>query len=184
MTRNPQSLLLVDDDMTFCSVLQESLAPHYQHIACAYDAAAALDSARITPFDNALIDLKMPKQSGLSLIEPLLALQPALRIVVLTGYASIPTAVEAIKLGAVHYLSKPVTVADIMQAFERSTGDPSIPVADTPTLEDAEWAHILTTLERNHHNISATARELGMHLRTLQRKLQKIPRRFRVDQSD
>ena len=181
MTIKSKSLLLVDDDATFCSVLQESLSPYYQRISCANEAKAALDITRVTPFDNALIDLKMPGQSGLSLIEPLLSLQPSLRIVVLTGYASIPTAVEAIKLGAVHYLSKPVTVTDIMQAFERSEGDPLTPVADTPTLEDAEWAHILATLERNHNNISATARELGMHLRTLQRKLQKIPRRFRVE---
>ena len=179
-----KSLLIVDDDITFCTIVAESMVSHTDKLYTAHSVADALEIARTTPLDAALIDLKMPQQSGLSLISPLLAMQPALRIVVLTGYASIETAIEAIKLGAVHYLNKPVTIADIIQAFDRNSGDASVPVADTPTLEAAEWTHILQTLHRNHNNVSATARDLGMHLRTLQRKLHKIPNRFRQELHD
>jgi two-component system response regulator RegA len=117
----------------------------------------------------------MPGASGLELIPKLLEIDPATRIVVLTGYANITTAVEAIKLGAVHYLSKPVSPDDIITAFHKKDGDPKTPVdAESVTLDAAERDIILSAFERNRKNISATARELGMHRRTLQRKLEKI----------
>ncbi len=131
--------------------------------------AAAFNSEAV------VVDLKMPGASGLELIPQLLETDPGTRIVVLTGYANIPTAIEAIKLGAVHYLSKPVSTDDIIAAFAKQEGNPKIPVeSEMLKLDAAEREHILTAFERNGRNISATARELGMHRRTLQRKLDKL----------
>jgi two-component system response regulator RegA len=105
----------------------------------------------------------------------LLGVDAQTRIVVLTGYANIVTAVEAIKLGAVHYLAKPVSTEEIIAAFHKADGDPKTPVvAETLKLDEAEREHIVTVFERNKRNISATARELGLHRRTLQRKIDKL----------
>lgn len=170
-----KSLLIVDDDKTFCTVLSEHLGRQGYEIRLAHDVAQAVDiSGEFAP-EWVLADLKMPGASGLELIPELLKIDPATRIVVLTGYASIATAVEAIKLGAVHYLSKPVSTEDIISAFHKQDGNPKTPVeTEHLTLSAAERDHILSTLERHRQNISATARELGMHRRTLQRKLEKI----------
>jgi two-component system response regulator RegA len=169
------SLLIVDDDKTFCSVLEASMTRRGHDTRLAHDAAQALTVAQAFMPEWVLVDLKMPGASGLSLIPLLLDIDPATRIVVLTGYAGFTTAVEAIKLGAVHYLAKPVSTDDIITAFARQEGDAHIPVeAETLPLNVAERDHILGAFERNHRNISATARELGMHRRTLQRKLDKM----------
>ena len=104
----------------------------------------------------------------------LLALAPDCRVVVLTGYSSIATAVEAIKLGAVNYLCKPADADEILASLERDTGDPDIDIADSPpSINRVTWEHIQKVLQEHDGNISATARALGMHRRTLQRKLQK-----------
>jgi two-component system response regulator RegA len=124
-----------------------------------------------------VIDLKMPGDSGLTLIPRLRALSQSMRIVVLTGYASVATAVEAIKLGATHYLAKPVDADQVVAAFARQTGDPRQPISGQPlSVERLEWEHIQRVLTENGGNISATARRLNMHRRTLQRKLSKRPR--------
>ncbi len=106
----------------------------------------------------------------------LLAIVPDCRVVVLTGYSSIATAVEAIKLGAVNYPCKPVDADEILTAFGREGGDPDIDIADNPpSINRVTWEHIQKVLQEHDGNISATARALGMHRRTLQRKLQKRP---------
>lgn len=169
------SLLLVDDDTTLCAVLAESFAKRGYEVRTAHDVPHAAQTATDFEPEWVLVDLKMPGPSGLELIPKLLAIDPETRVVVLTGYAAIHTAVEAIKLGAIHYLSKPVTTDEIITAFQRREGDPTTPVEpETMTLGTAEREHILATLKRNQKNISATARELGLHRRTLQRKLDKM----------
>ena len=170
------SLLLVDDDVTFCSVLSKALEKRGFRVRLAHSVAAALDDIQSGPPEYAVIDLKMPDESGLVLVSKLKALDEQTKIVVLTGYASVATAVEAIKLGAEYYLSKPADADDIVAAFHRESGDHSAPVSEKPpSVNRVEWEHINRVLMENKGNISATARALGMHRRTLQRKLNKHP---------
>lgn len=171
-----RTLLLVDDDPTFRQVLARSLARRGFSVSQAESVVAALDLARPDPPAHAVIDLNMPEESGLRLIMPLLGLNPQMRIVVLTGYASIATAVEAIKLGAMHYLTKPADADEILAAFQRDSGNETVAVTEQPIpLNRVEWEHIQRVLQECDGNISETARRLGMHRRTLQRKLQKRP---------
>ncbi|MDO9190947.1 MAG: response regulator, partial [Sulfurimicrobium sp.] len=126
----------------------------------------------------AVVDLKMPGPSGLVLVKRLKELDEETRIVMLTGFASIATAVEAIKLGATHYLAKPADADQIIAAFEREGGDDEVPVTQQPlSVDRLEWEHIQRVLAEHQGNISATARALKMHRRTLQRKLGKHPAR-------
>ncbi|HEX8962701.1 MAG TPA: response regulator, partial [Rhodocyclaceae bacterium] len=140
-------------------------------------AQEALEAARSDPPAQVVLDLNLGGSSGLALIEPLLAANPACRIVVLTGYASITTAVDAIKLGAIQYLAKPVEVAAVLAAFGDARPNPAEAVVDaTPlSVDRLEWEHIQRVLRDHDNNISATARALNMHRRTLQRKLMKRP---------
>jgi two-component system response regulator RegA len=170
------TLLLVDDDSTFCDVMGRALVRRGFKVALAHDVDGALAHARAEPPDYAVIDLKMSGNSGLTLIPPLKALSDRVRIVVLTGYASVATAVEAIKLGATHYLAKPVNADEVVAALGRDSGDPHAAVASRPlSVERLEWEHIQRVLAENAGSVSATARSLGMHRRTLQRKLSKRP---------
>jgi two-component system response regulator RegA len=121
------SLLLVDDDATFCRVLGLALSRRGFAVATAHGNAAALQLAQADPPEYAIVDLNLAGDSGLSLIPELLALDPITRIVVLTGYASIATAVEAIKLGAVNYLAKPADADQVLAALAATTGDPTAP---------------------------------------------------------
>ena len=141
------------------------------------DPAAALALAREIVPSRVVLDLNLNGSSGLALIPELLAINAACRIVVLTGYASIATAVDAIKLGAVQYLAKPVEIEAILAAFEDDEGpDFDLPASDEPlSVDRLEWEHIQRVLNENDGNISATARALKMHRRTLQRKLSKRP---------
>lgn len=135
-----------------------------------------MQQARVAPPEYAVVDLNLAGDSGLGLIPDLLALDPGVRIVVLTGYASLATAVEAIKLGAVNYLAKPADADQVLAAFAATGGDPAVPVNARPlSVSRLEWEHIQRVLRDNDGNISATARQLGMHRRTLQRKLTKRP---------
>lgn len=172
------SLLLADDDATFCEVMARALARRGYAVSVAHDVAAALALAQQETPEYALIDLKMPGDSGLVLVRQLHALDPATRIVVLTGYASISTAVEAIKLGATHYLAKPVDAEEVVAAFDRAEGDAETAVAANPlSVDRLEWEHIQRVFTEHDGNVSATARALNMHRRTLQRKLAKRPPR-------
>lgn len=173
------SLLLVDDDQTFCRVMGLALSRRGFAVAAAYDSAMAVRLIAPDPPEYVVVDLNLAGDSGLLLIPELLALEPATRIVVLTGYASIATAVEAIKLGAVNYLPKPADADQVVAAFTVSNGQAFAPVNTRPlSVNRLEWEHIQRVLHDNSGNISATARLLGMHRRTLQRKLAKRPVKF------
>ncbi|MGQ0658908.1 MAG: response regulator transcription factor [Chromatiales bacterium] len=171
-------LLLVDDDETFRTVLAAALRKRGYAVHAAADGNSALALARAHACDYAVVDLRMPGPSGLTVVEALAQLHRGIRIVVLTGYASIATAVEAIKLGATHYLIKPADADEIVAAFARDGGDSSTPVAQhPPSVERIEWEHIQKVLGDCDGNVSRAARQLGMHRRTLQRKLAKRPAR-------
>lgn len=171
-------LLLVDDDAVFVEILARAMARRgfVVETACEFRQAQAIIEDR--RHDFAVVDLKMPGGSGLALLELLKRRNPAVRIVVLTGFASVATAVEAIKLGATHYLPKPADADEIVAALGRNRGDSGAPVSAQPlSVERLEWEHIQKILSENGGNVSATARALNMHRRTLQRKLGKRPSR-------
>lgn len=173
------TVLVIDDDPVFNGVLVRALARRGYAASGVTAAEAALAAARQAPPDAVVLDLNLGSSSGLGLIGPLLALASRCRIVVLTGYASIATAVEAIKLGATQYFAKPVEVEAILAAFGQAPGAPaameSAPPADPLSVGRVEWEHIQRVLHDHAGNISATARALKMHRRTLQRKLAKRP---------
>ena len=176
---NP-TILLVDDDDIFRDRVARAMRDRgfEARTAASYDQAMA--SARADSPELAVVDLKMPGKSGLELVRDLAQLDPATKIVVLTGYGSIATALDAVRLGAVHYLAKPADVDDILMAFERGQRPPlEPPPADfqAPSLARAEWEHINRVLSDTGGNISEAARRLGIHRRSLQRKLQKYPPR-------
>jgi two-component system response regulator RegA len=170
-------ILVIDDDETFNAVLVNALRRRGLEAEGCTDPAMAVASARRLRPARIVLDLNLNGTSGLSLVQPLLDVLPDVRIVVLTGYASIATAVDAIKLGACQYLAKPVEMDAILMAFDSVAGaSPDQPI-DTETLSVGrlEWEHIQRVLREYDGNISATARALKMHRRTLQRKLMKRP---------
>jgi len=172
------SLLLVDDDLTFCDVMAHALSRRGFRVTLAHTVDEALEHARSELPAYAVIDLKMPGESGLRLTHEPRSLSRSLGIVVLPGYASVATAVEAIKLGATHYLAKPTDADEVVAAFGRAAGDAATMVSSRPlSVERLEYEHIQRVLAENGGSISATARSLGMHRRTLQRKLSKRPAR-------
>ena len=168
-------LLLADDDVIFCQVLSRALEKRGYQVTIAHSVEAALPLARATPPDYAVVDLKMDGASGLTLVQSLHQINPAARIVVLTGYASIATAVEAIKLGATQYLPKPANADEVVAAFYHHARIDNLNSFQPSSIEQMEWEHIQRVLHENQGNISATARALTMHRRTLQRKLAKRP---------
>lgn len=168
-----ESLLIIDDDEHFSRVLQRSLEKQGITCYCANTTESALESAKTFVPNAIVLDLRLENQSGLSLIQPLLAVCPNARIVMLTGYASIPTAVDAIKQGAHNYLHKPATLSELFSAFEDQNDFESTEHDQVMSVDQMEWAHIQRVLNEHEGNISATARALNMHRRTLQRKLQK-----------
>jgi two-component system response regulator RegA len=172
------AILLVDDDEVFRERLARALRARGYEVATAAGHDEALSAAEARPPEFAVVDLRMPGLSGLSLIGPLHARAPAARIVVLTGYGSITSAVEALRAGAHDYLSKPVDADQILAAL---TGEPARPAEattpPTPTLARAEWEHIQRILADCQQNISEAARRLGITRRTLQLKLKKYPPR-------
>jgi two-component system response regulator RegA len=175
----PRSVLVVDDDERFAATLAQALARRGFATSVAHDADGALHAARAAEPTAAVVDLKLGADDGLRLIEPLRRAHPRMRIVVLTGYASIATAVKAIKLGADDYLAKPVTASAVAAVLERGAQAPAGAPAKAPpepmSPRRLEWEHIQRVLAEHEGNISATARTLRMHRRTLQRKLSKRP---------
>jgi two-component system response regulator RegA len=171
------TLLLVDDDVTFCKVLKRALEKRGFSVTAANSVEQAIPMAEANPPEFAIVDLKMSGAPGLSLVKVLHQLDPNTRIVVLTGFASIATAVEAIKLGAAQYLAKPANADEIVAAFGHAA-DVNVPIRTQPAqIENLEWEHIQRVLHEHNDNVSATARALNMHRRTLQRKLAKPPSR-------
>jgi two-component system, response regulator RegA len=169
-----RSLLIVDDDASFSKALRRSFErrDYRVHWCEGIDGIAPVLAA--SAIDYAVVDLKLIGGSGLECVKALHEHDPDMRIVVLTGFASIATAVEAIKLGACHYLAKPSNTDDIEAAFDKADGDSSVTVDGRPTsLKNLEWERIHETLVETEFNISEAARRLGMHRRTLARKLAK-----------
>ena len=171
------TLLIVDDDRAF----REALAAAFERRGYDVRTAGSCEEARLVCAtfvpERVTLDLRMPGASGLELIAELKKLDPATSVVVLTGYGSIPTAIEAVKRGATHYLTKPVEPAEIEAAFEGRSGLTDEVSVTAPSLDRVGWEHIQRVLTDCGGNISEAARRLGMHRRTLQRKLQKFPSR-------
>jgi two-component system response regulator RegA len=175
---SPRTILVVDDDTVFRARLTKALESRGFDVRGAGAVEAALALAREDSPELALVDLKMPGGSGLDVVRGLKAIDGTTNVVVLTGYGSIATALEAVRLGATHYLTKPADVDEILAAFERaskaSSGDVEIE-HEVASLARAEWEHIHRVLTDCNGNISQAARLLGLHRRSLQRKLSKYP---------
>ena len=170
------NLLLVDDDETFCSVLKPALEKRKFCVSVATDVKQGIVLAEQSEPEYAVIDLRIGYDSGLEMVKKLISLDGNTQIVMLTGFASIATAVEAIKLGAIHYLTKPANADEIVNALHKNKGDSSIEINHNPlSVKRLEWEHLQTVLMQHDGNISAAARALHMHRRTLQRKLDKRP---------
>ena len=171
---NAKLLLIVEDDAAFARVLKRSFERRDYRVLVAASLEEAQELLGTERPGRAVVDLKLGTASGLAVVQMLHQHDAEMLIVVLTGYASIATAVEAIKLGACHYLAKPSNTDDIEDAFTRSAGDAEVPLTERPTsIKTLEWEHIHQTLLETDFNISETARRLGMRRRTLARKLEK-----------
>ncbi len=169
------SILLVDDDVTLRERLARALRERGFDVRTAGSADEAMEQVRADSPEMAVIDLRMPGRSGLELLREMREHDPATRVLVLTGYGSIATAVEATKLGAEGYLPKPVDADELLAAFAKNAAQPTPDHFATPSLARAEWEHIQRVLVDCGGNISEAARRLGIHRRSLQRKLQKYP---------
>jgi two-component system, response regulator RegA len=172
------SILVVDDDDVFRERLARAFEDRGFDVRSADGYGAAVAAAEEESPEQAVVDLRMPGRSGLELVQALRRIDPATRIVVLTGYGSIATALEAVRLGATHYLTKPADVDAILDGFRRADLGPDAPPAamtEVPSLARVEWEHIHRILADCDGNISEAARKLGIHRRSLQRKLSKYP---------
>jgi two-component system response regulator RegA len=177
-TTERPSILIVDDDEPFRRRLARAFVDRSWDVSQADCHAAALTAARVDSPEHAVLDLKMPGPSGLELARDLLAIDPTTRVVILTGYGSVATAVEAMHAGVLWYLAKPADADDILNAFARAAGQ-SVAAApaelEAPSLERAKWEHLQRVLSDCAGNVSETARRLGLHRRSLQRMLNKNP---------
>jgi two-component system, response regulator RegA len=171
-----QSILIVDDDDVFRERLARALSNRGYDVRSAASATEATTAARKDSPELAVVDLRIADESGLALVRDLLAIDPQTKVIVLTGYGSIATALEAVRMGAVHYLQKPADADEVLAAFKREAGaGASLPPVEVPSLARAEWEHIQRVLSDCGGNISQAARLLGLHRRSLQRKLGKFP---------
>ena len=171
-----KSLVIVEDDPAFSRTLARSFERRGYTVKVAESPEELETLLQSEHPCYAVVDLKLGTSSGLNCVRTLHAFDPAMKIVVMTGYASIATAVEAIKLGASHYLPKPSNTDEIEAAFNRDGGDTGVPIiAQHTSIKTHEWELINETLAETGFNISETARRLGMHRRTLARKLEKRP---------
>jgi two-component system, response regulator RegA len=172
------SLLLVEDDLVFCNALARSLEARGYSVQKAYTGAAAIDAVEANAPEFAVVDLRLPDMSGLKVVQRLAQADEHTRVVVLTGYGSIATAIDAVKQGAVYYLTKPVNADQVIAAFDKRDGNVDVPPAGRPlSVDRMEWEHIQRVLTSVDGNVSAAARLLHMHRRSLQRKLNKFPPR-------
>lgn len=173
---NNQRILIVDDDTTFSAVLARALRQRGFTVDTVSRAESALQQASNHPYDSVLLDLMLDEKSSLKQLPALREALPDARLIVVTGYASIPTTVQAIKLGADDYLAKPIGVAEVIGALglmpASASGDSIKPLP----LRRLEWEHLQRVLADHNGNVSAAAEALGLHRRTLQRKLAKRPR--------
>jgi two-component system, response regulator RegA len=168
------TVLIVDDDERFRARLSRAFEVRGWEVRGAADAAEAVALAERESPEHALVDLRMPGEDGLSLLQRLLAIDPATRVLVLTGYGSIATAVRAMRLGASDYLTKPAEIDEILRALRGGDAGDEVPLS-VPSLARTEWEHIQRVLTQCDGNVSQAARLLGIHRRSLQRKLAKFP---------
>ncbi|THF60865.1 response regulator transcription factor [Pseudothauera rhizosphaerae] len=176
MNETRPHLLVIDDDAVFNRVLSRALTQRGFAVFSAHSQAEALQLADAHEPEFVVLDLNLDGESGLKLIAPLLGINPHARILVLTGYASIATAVNAVKLGAVQYLAKPAEVEAIVKALQAAELVVEDEIDTRPlSVDRLEWEHIQRVLTEHGGNVSATARALDMHRRTLQRKLARPP---------
>ncbi len=174
MPKSNSSVLLVDDESFFRERLVKAFDKRCFSVSQASNYDEAILMIEQHRPDMAVVDLKMPGKSGLEVVRDGLAIHPEMKIVVLTGYGSIATAIEAIRLGAHGYLSKPVDVGAILRAFAQDV-QAEVENITPPSLARTEWEHINRVLSDCDGNVSETAKRLGIHRRTLQRKLYKNP---------
>ena len=175
---DPIKVLIIDDDKVFCQLLEKGLGRLGYQAESAHNQEQALQPDRA---DVVLLDMRLGEESGLGLVTPLLKKHPGTKIIIVTGYASLATAVTAVKKGAHNYIAKPVDVKSVHRIIQESLGEAESDPLDAiemlpeqaPPLKSLEWEHINRILEDNDGNISRTAVQLGMHRRTLQRKLKK-----------
>ena len=169
-------LLIIEDDINLATTLARRLTKHSFNCEVAHNQTEALLRARQQQPDCILLDMKLADENGMALIAPLRHLLPKAHIVLLTGFASIATAVEAMRLGANDYLTKPVDMASLLKALKVELATTVTEISEeVMSPERLEWEHIQHVLHSNNGNVSMTARQLNMHRRTLQRKLQKKP---------
>lgn len=170
------TILVVEDDDAFRAILVAAFEARGYEARGVADATSAIVAAQQDSPEMAVVDLRLGEDSGLDVVRELRAIDASTSIVVLTGYGSIATALESIRLGAVHYLTKPTDPDRILAAFERGlAARPRDLTIETPSLARVEWEHLQRVLTDCHGNISEAARELGMHRKSLQRKLAKRP---------
>lgn len=174
---HPSSLLLVDDDEAHCMSLAAGLQSRQYKVTALRDYVSARAIAEQNPPDCAVVALTYPGGLGLCFIAKLLARSARTQVVVLADYASMATATAALKLGAHYFLPKPTKAEEVVAALRGAVPTAAAPSSKAPTLQKLQWEHIVQVLTQNNGNISATARELGMYRRTLQRKLGKNPPR-------
>ncbi|MFC3034775.1 response regulator transcription factor [Pseudoalteromonas fenneropenaei] len=172
-----QKLVIIEDDIALANTLARRLAKHAFEVVIFHDISFHFEKIVALAPDALLLDMKLAQTTSLMSLPALRAALPEVRIVILTGYGSIATAVEAIRKGADDYLTKPADLQTIIKALqgEQELHQGKLEVHDLMSPERLEWEHIQRALQANHGNISQTARQLNMHRRTLQRKLQKKP---------
>lgn len=175
-TVGAESILLVDDTLILRDRLAMAMRQRGFRVQTAGSYEEAVEVFQHSPTDLAVLDLRMPGRSGLDLLRKLLQMQPETRVIILSGFGSIPASIDAVRAGAVNFLSKPADADDILAAFARGE-QPSVPTGEVsfpaPSLARNEWEHIHRVLSDCGGNISEAARRLGIHRRSLQRKLRK-----------
>ncbi len=170
------TVLIVDDDTTFCNALSRAFVKRNFTTVCVHSVVELETLENLHKLNYAVVDLRLGEDSGLNAIRFLKNCQPNMHIVMLTAYASIATTVEAMKLGAINYLTKPASAQEIIDKLLQISSENKAHIEETPlSIKRLEWEHLQKVLLEHDGNISAAARALNMHRRTLQRKLQKRP---------
>jgi len=170
------SIIVVDDDIVFCDALARSLIKRNYEVVVAYNLSELQAISNLSDIKFGIVDLRLGEDSGLKVIKYLLDANPDMNILMLTAYASIATTVEAIKLGAKNYLTKPASIEEILEKLTVQAASLETPIEDSHlSVKRLEWEHLQKVLLEHNGNVSAAARALNMHRRTLQRKLQKKP---------
>ena len=167
------SLIIVDDDRAFLQRLARAMELRGFEVRSGHSVAEGLDLIRQKAPAFAIVDMRLEDGNGLDVLAELNRVRPTARAIVLTGYGNIATAVTAVKLGAVDYLSKPADAEDVINALLATGGKPPEPPENPMSADRVRWEHIQRVYELCDRNVSETARRLNMHRRTLQRILAK-----------